>query len=167
MDVFIEKIVTKKKNAKDSAITLAIIVVGLILSMIIFSFKVTSSFAPFIIVGLIYGAYRLITTRNIEFEYAVTNGDLDIDKIISQRKRKRIFSASCKDFEIVAKPASVYFTQDMKNINKQIHAVSSIDSPDVYFVSLNYKGEKTVVYFEPDKRMLDAFKTYIPRKVFE
>lgn len=167
MDVFIEKIVARRKGAKDFIMILAVIIGGLILSGAVFSIKLVSSFAPIIVLGVIYVAYRLIVSRNIEFEYAVTNGDLDIDKIISQRKRKRIFSASCKEFEVVAKLGSVHFTQDVKNINKRIEAVSSMDSPDVYFATLNYSGQKTVVFFEPDKRMLDAFKIFIPRKVFE
>ena len=35
--------------------------------------------------------YKMYKSKNIEFEYAVTNGDLDIDKIISQRKIREIF----------------------------------------------------------------------------
>jgi hypothetical protein len=167
MDIFIEKIVAKKKNTLDLVSNIGAVLAGFILCAVVLSIKQVSGFAPIIVIGVGYGVYRLIIAKNIEFEYAVTNGDLDIDKIISQRKRKRIFSSSCKDFDVVAKIGSVHFTQDIKNIKKRIEAVSSVNSSNVYFVALHYKGEKTVLFFEPDKRMLDAFKTFIPRKVFE
>lgn len=167
MDVFLEKIVARRKDAKDFLLVIAIIVAALVVISVSLSFPVTKGFAPIIIVGIIYVVYRLITSRNIEFEYAVTNGDLDIDKIISQRKRKRIFSASCKDFDVVAKPGSVHFTKDVKAISKRIEAVSSMDAPGVYFITLHHKGERTVLFFQPDERMLNSFKIFIPKKVFE
>ena len=169
MDVFMEKIVAKRKDFKENLIaggivfgTLILILVGVnLIAMVPF----LQSFSLFLVVGLIYLAYRLITSRNIEFEYVVTNGELDIDKIISRRKRKRIFSASCKEFDIVARVKSNSFSQSVQSIKNRIDASSSLDSPDAFFVTLNYKGEKTLVIFEPDEKMLNNFKFFIPRKV--
>jgi hypothetical protein len=167
MDIFIEKIVSRRKGPQDLLLTLGIVIGGFILTLIILNIPFLSSFALFFAVGIVYLVYRLITSRNIEFEYAVTNGELDIDKIISQRKRKRIFSASCKDFEVMARVKSSHYNHDVQNIKNKIDAASSIDSPDVFFATLHYKGERTVIFFEPDQRMVNAFKTYIPRKIFE
>ncbi|MCX7709824.1 MAG: DUF6106 family protein [Clostridia bacterium] len=167
MDIFIEKIVAKRKTGEDRLITTGLIIAGVVLSLFAFSLPFLSGFAPVVAVAVIYGVYYVAKSRNIEFEYAVTNGDLDIDKIIAQRKRKRVFSANCKEFEVVAKVKSIHYNDEIKRIAKQIQAVSSMDSEDVYFTVANYQGQKTVVFFEPDQRMLNAFKTYIPRKVHE
>lgn len=165
MDTFIEKIVVKKKDFRDYLITAGIIIAVLILLPIVFQIPVINSMWLLVDALLIYGAYFLITSRNIEFEYIVTNGDLDIDKIVSKRKRKRIFSANCKEFDIVAKVKSNSYTPQVQSIKNRIEAVSSMDSENVYFVVLNYKGERTAVFFEPDERMLNNFRTYIPRKI--
>jgi hypothetical protein len=169
MDIFIEKIVTKKKETMDSLIQGLLIFGGIVLAYIVLSLGAVFSknIGFFLAAGVIYLTYRLVKARNIEFEYAITNGDLDIDKIIAQRKRKRIFSSSCKDFEIVAKLSCDKFNQDVKNIKNQIHAETYNTSPNIYFVVLNYGGIRTVVFFEPDSRMINSFKTYIPKKVFE
>ncbi|HEX3030347.1 MAG TPA: hypothetical protein VHT34_13855 [Clostridia bacterium] len=58
------------------------------------------------------------------------------------------------------------YTEEIKAIKNKIILVSSMDSPDVYFATLNYKSQKTLLLFQPDERMLSGFKTYIPRKVF-
>ncbi len=168
MDTFMEKIVRKKKNIKDHLITAAIIIVALVLSLVVMNVPILASggMSLFFIAGIIYLAYLLLTTRNVEYEYAVTNGDLDIDKIIAQRKRVRVFSASCKTFEVVARLKSEHFTPQYKGFKKQIDCASSKEGDDVWFIALNYKNEQTVVYFEPTEKMLQSFRTFIPRKVF-
>jgi len=35
----------------------------------------------------------VISSRRIEYEYAFTNGELDIDKIVNKRKRENLISA--------------------------------------------------------------------------
>jgi hypothetical protein len=167
MDVFMEKIVAKRKGLKDNMIVAGIILGAFIVIFISINIPIIAqmNMGLFLTAGLIYLAYRFITSRNIEFEYVVTNGELDIDKIISKRKRKRIFSASCKEFEILAKVKSSSFSHNVQTIKNRIDASSSLDSPDAYFATLSYKGEKTVVIFEPDERMLNNFKIFIPRKI--
>ena len=102
MDTFMEKIVAKKQTPKDMLTKAGIIIAIPVVYILIMNIPVISQFLSglwlFLIAALIYGGYHLIRSRNIEYEYIVTNGDLDIDKIIARRKRKRIFSANCKDF---------------------------------------------------------------------
>lgn len=164
MDTFIEKIVRKKKDYKDYLIIALVLIVAAVL--ILFAIPLLGTMGLAFIAGIIYLAYLFTTTRNVEFEYAVTNGDLDIDKIVAQRKRKRVFSANCKAFEVVAKVKSEHFTPQYRSFKNQIDCSSSKESDDVYFIVLNYNNEQTVVFFEPSEKMLQSFKTFIPRKVF-
>ncbi len=167
MDIFMEKIVKRKKTGADYAITAGIVILAIVLFMVLASFPILTSFIPFIVAAIGYLAYMFIRNRSIEYEYIVTNGDLDIDMIIAQRKRKRIFSGSCKDFEIVAKMTSGQYDHNMQNIKKRVNAVTSMQSPDIYFILLVKDGEKMLVFFEPHAKMIESFKKYIPRKVFE
>lgn len=167
MDVFLEKIVKRTKNITDIAIVVGIVVLSLLLTVILLSLSFLRAFVPLLFVGICYVAYAFIRNRNIEYEYIVTNGDLDIDMIIAQRKRKRIFSGNCKDFEMVAKLSSGQYDYNTQNIKNRILAVSSMQSQDVYFISLVKDGQKQLVFFEPHPKMLESFKKYIPRKIFE
>jgi hypothetical protein len=167
MDIFIEKIVSKKKSMNDLLFNIGIIVAGIVISFVIFAIPVLQSFALFLFAGIVFGIYYLITSRNVEFEYIVTNGEMDIDRIVARRKRKRMFSGNCREFEIIAKVNSEKFTGEYKNIRKKLQLSGAEDTADLYFLISHYKGERTLVFFEPDQRMLDAFKTYIPRKIFQ
>lgn len=169
MDTFMEKLVTKRKTIVDHLVTAGIILAVILLIILSMSIQVLQDLGIglIIVAGIVYLGYRLISSRNVEYEYVVTNGDLDIDKIISKRKRKRIFSASCKEFDIVAPVKSDSFDRSVQEIKKRIDASGDIDSPDAWFVTLNYKGERTIVIFEPDERMLKNFRIYIPRKILQ
>lgn len=76
MDTFVEQIVVKKKGGKEWAIIAGILVAALILAALAL---LLGPFALLLIAGIGYGAYWLITSQNIEYEYSVTNGDIDID----------------------------------------------------------------------------------------
>lgn len=168
MDSFIEKIVERKKTAKDTLISAGIVFLGLILIFIVIpNVPYVNQMWLVFSAGVIYGVYYLIKSRYLEFEYSVTNGEIDIDKIIAKSRRKRIFSGSCKEFEILARLKSSHYTQSIQNIPNKIEAVTSMDSPDVYFFVTSYKGERTVVFFEPDERMLNAFRLFIPSRIYK
>jgi len=160
-----EKIVEKKKDGKDYLISFALVFVSIIVMLVVLQIQFLAQFMLLIIVGIIYADVKIITGRNVEFEYLVTNGEIDIDKIIARRKRKRIFSANCKSFDLVAKVTSGDFTPQIQNINNRLIYSSTLTGDSVYFISLKYKGESTVVFFEPTEKMLINFKKYIPRNV--
>jgi len=168
MDTFMEKLVTRKKTLTDHLITIGAVVGSALLILLALSIPILIQLGLSIVLAAAaaYLGYRVITSRNIEYEYIVTNGDLDIDMIVSKRKRKRIFSANCKEFDIVSPVKSSHFDQSVQSIKNGIDASSSIDSPDAYFITLNYNGERTLVIFEPTEKMLNNFRLYIPRKVF-
>lgn len=165
MDSFLEKIVVRKKTAMDYLIMTGAMLGGIVLFFVLQLLPFIGPFIVIVIAGVAYLIYQVVIARNIEFEYIITNGDLDIDKIIARRRRKRVFSANCKDFEIIAKLKGGYNDRRISSVNKRIEAISSIDSENVYLITLVYKGERTAVLFEPDERMLNAFKLYIPRKM--
>src|SRR5690554_5734038 len=109
MDVFIEKLVKRRKTMADVLLILLIVAGAVILSYLIMRY--IPQFAMILIIGLFYLVYVLITKLNIEYEYAVTNGELDIDMITNQKQRKRLLSVNCRDFDVVAKVDSLQYTK--------------------------------------------------------
>ena len=90
MDVFFEQIIPIKKTGKTVALFLGIWVLAALLSA--FVFVLLGSFSLIFIFGIGYGTYILSSKLNVEYEYIITNGILDIDKIINKSSRKRMIS---------------------------------------------------------------------------
>lgn len=119
MDIFIEKLVKKQKNSQDTLFIIGVVLATLIVLFVIIPLiPVVSNFWFFFVILFGFLAYYLIRSRNIEFEYSLTNSDLDVDKIIDQKRRKHLLSVDCKSFEIMAKVNSNKFTGNIK-VNKK------------------------------------------------
>ena len=92
MDTFFEQIVSIKKSGKALAIGISIWIFAflIIAFLMLFAASLVGPFLAILVIGVGYGAWWLTAKLNIEYEYIATNTDIDIDKIVNRRKRKRI-----------------------------------------------------------------------------
>lgn len=169
MDTFYEHLVKKKFDFRNFLMILAIVLGAGLLSLATFLFGgYLGIFWLLILCGIIYIAYLLIAKQFVEFEYTLTNDELDIDRITSKKRRKRLLTVKCKAFDTVAAmndPQYSDMIQD-KSIQKVIMAASSPYSENAYFAVFTKDAIRTLLVFEPTKQMLGTIKTYNPRKVF-
>lgn len=162
MDTFIEYIVKKKKTARDYLIITAIIAALILLAALCLFLNRRLFGIPFILfVFACWGAYILLTGSNIEFEYILTNTELDIDKIIARRSRKRVITVNFKEIEKCAK----FSPEEETNISRIEALYGDIKSGSVYFVDFSRDGERIRVLFEPNERILNEIKKINPRCV--
>ena len=164
MDSFIEHIVKRKKKNGDYLMMLCIILGGLILCFFAFGF---GTIGAWIIVGIIYGMYRMITNRNIEYEYSLTNGDLDIDKIIAKRKRIKVISVHSKDFEYFARVQDPEHKKEFeKGAEKTVYAYCGEITQDTCFAAFYVDNVKTMLIFEPTEKMKEIIRSYMPSSLY-
>lgn len=162
MDVFVEQIVRKKFGPKDYLVTFGCILGSCLLIFLAFLFLV--QIFVFVVAGVCFGAYYLITSRNLEFEYSVTNGDLTIDKIISRRSRKRVISLDCKLVETIGKYKPEEHTA--KHYDKKFITSIYDDGRNAWCMTLQHpKHGRILVVFSPNERILESVVSFIPRQV--
>lgn len=159
MDSFCEQIVQKKKGAKEWIIIVAVIVGALALLFVAFLFN-------FLILALLvvgYGAWWLITTQNIEYEYCVTNGDIDVDQITARRKRKRLVSVSGRKIQSLLPFDS---TAPMGKYQRVVMVAPSLTAEGLWcFTYHSKKNGNTFVVFQPNERVLRELYAGLPKLV--
>lgn len=168
MDVFCEYIVTKKKGIKEALLIAGIAVVTALLVSVcgLFFFTPYGNIAFLLTIGLILGSYYLIKQFNVEYEYMLTNGEIDVDCIKNRSKRKRLITVKVKDFQILAPTGRGEFSaEENANFTRVIDASSSPDSDRAYFAVFSKDGQTIKLIFEPSDRMLENIRAYIPSKV--
>ena len=175
-DSYLEYIVKKAPEAKTSILKVLIIIAtvvicyfGMIIATSSQALAQFSSLFLLIVAGVIYGAYRLITSFNYEYEYIVTNGDLDVDKIIARRDRKRLLSVSTADVEIMAPYDDMYkHSYDNGTFAQTINATSSKYAKNLWFIVAETKKYGRVrLLWEPTEKMVENMRSYMPRKVMK
>ncbi len=155
MDTFFEQIVKKKKTVGEWAGIVATVVLAVALMVVLWIINLPL-LTPLLIIGVGYGAWWLATGLNVEYEYCVTNGDIDIDLIMAKRKRKRIVS-------VVGRKVESLLPYDPAQVNEKAYQRVVIAAPSKKETGLwcfTYHSKKsghTLVVFQPDGRVLHAF----------
>ncbi len=163
MDTFFEQIVSIRKNGKTLAAMFGIWFAALILAYVIFAFLLAfiGGIAMLVIFGLFFGAWKLSGLLNIEYEYIITNGSMDIDKIINKSSRKRMAS-----FELGNVTRLEKFNPHMLNtLDKKtlVYACNENDE-NAYLLIAEREGKSSVnVIFSPDERIKSAIEKFAPK----
>ena len=170
MDVFVEYMIKKKLSAKDVAMMLGAVVLGCLL--VVGSFLLTGIFGVppmvpfFVLCGVIYGIYWVITSRSIEFEYSVTNGDISIDMILNRKSRKRLTSFDAKAIEEMGKYTENAQRLKERRVDKVIFASETDDGKDAWYViAKSRKTGLTLLVFSPNEKCIEAIKPFMDRRL--
>ncbi|HJD28267.1 MAG TPA: hypothetical protein H9914_04625 [Candidatus Blautia avicola] len=163
-DMYSELLVKKEQTVKDQAIKILLIfllvftaIAGLILTPL----------AWVLTIGLGIAAYFVLPLLDLEYEYVFVNGELDIDRIASKSKRKRMKSFDLAKMEIMA-PVNSH-RMDYQNHNTSMKVLDySSGNPQHKIFAMIIPDDTSVyrVLLEPDKELLDNIARSCPRKVF-
>ena len=150
-DLYTEVLVKKQQTGKDKAIK------GVLIFFTVLFAAAGIMMNPLILLlALVLGIvdYIFIPKLSVEFEYLYVNGELDIDRIYSQSRRKRAAS-----YELSYKN-----NQSIKRYNYSSGIEGQGHKPYAFVISKD--NTMQMVIFEPDEVMLKDIRNRAPRKVF-
>ncbi len=169
MDVFLEQIVAKKKTGVDTLkrvgiVVATVVVVYAVMFLLPGIFPILGMVSILLAAAAIYGAWFLFSSLNVEYEYILTNGEIDVDKIISRRKRKRLITVNARNFTAFGP----YRAADHVNETyaATIMACSSPTDPDAYYAVTDHpKFGRCMLIFNPNEKIIENAKMFIKRSV--
>lgn len=161
MENVYEKCVVKPRDIKDNIITLSAVIGTIAICLAAYLIEPVRKYILAFIAVSVYLAYKLITDRNIEFEYTLAGNSISMDRIYNKRRRKRMLNCDLTDFDIIAPVASAYYEEHRDNVTKTISAVSGDNKNFEYFGILEYDGKRTMLIFEADERAVSHIKKHI------
>ena len=169
MEGFNEQVV-KRANKPKNLIIKIISVLFLILIPIVFSmlaFVITAYMfyiGLFLFMGGIYVVWYIITSQRVEFEYSVAGDELEISKVISLRKRKRVCKVPIREIEKLEKGEK---SVDGMRFTKSFIAARDIDADDEnYYAVFNSAAYgKCLLIFSPNEQILEGMKRYLNKDI--
>ena len=165
-DLYTEVLVKKQQTGKDKVIK------GVLIFFTVLFAAAGIMMNPLILLlALVLGIvdYIFIPKLSVEFEYLYVNGELDIDRIYSQSRRKRAASYELSNMEILAPYQSHQLDSYKKNQSiKRYNYSSGIEGQGhkPYAFVISKDNTMKMVIFEPDEVMLKDIRNRAPRKVF-
>ncbi len=159
---YVELLVKKKKTPKDSILK-GLMIAGIVI-LVLIGLVIPLVLIAAIALGVL--AYFKMPGLDLEFEYLYVNGELDIDKIMSKVKRKRVGSFDISKAEMVApvKSHELDYYRQSKDL-KVVDCSSGEDHANVYGMVIKDEKGMKLVLFEPNQEILDDMRRIAPRKV--
>lgn len=166
METFKEQIVRKLPDKNDQMKKTLIILATAVVILVCF---ILLMYTPVGLMGVVlaglaaYGGYYLITSLLVEYEYILTNNEIDIDKISAQRSRKRLATV---DLNVATDFGEADDSLRVGDNETLIKADANDPEQKNYFIRLNHStlGD-TVLLFSPSEEMLELVKQNLPRKL--
>lgn len=181
-DIYLEYMIKKKKTGGQKAIIAAVIAVGIVLScaMLLAIYAVAFALAGtqygsfsfsigLVLIALLwYGAYLIISMQNVEYEYILTNSEMDMDKIMSKKGRKHLVSFDFKEISVCANIQDNEHNHDYKNVtvDKTYDIVGDKNGGNIYFADFTQDNQRVRVLFQPTYKMINSAKRFNPRNIF-
>lgn len=169
MDGYLEQIVKRKKTSKDFLIKVAMIMsifavlaLGVVVGVLVNFYFIIIGF--FLSLFEIYLCWYVVTGRNIEYEYIVTNNNLQLDKIMNKSRRKELLSIDIKKIEGFEKLGEGRL--DENRCDKVMYlGIDEDDKSQYRFVIQTNRYGKVMVVFAPSKKILEAIKLHLKPEV--
>lgn len=157
-----EQLVKKPVTGSDRAKTYGVLAAALLVAVIVFMLVNIFLGSTMVIVAIIlagvilWGGYWLTGEFNVEYEYCFSAGELTVDKIINQKRRKPMCSIDLRSADS--------FTKSPRKLPDVTVINACGDSGEQYAIEYtDTKYGRCVFLFTPDERMLEAVKPYLPR----
>lgn len=163
MDNICEQLVEKRRTGSDNAKT-ALICAGLALAAAAcVYFAIYSGIMLLFIAAVIpiAAAVWVLMGVNVEYEYSVTNNEMDIDKIIGRRKRRHMITVDLNNTE----DFGGYPPQTTIDVETTVHATSGLERDAHYLVVRHRDYGKVKVIFNPNEKLREAIAREFPKSV--
>lgn len=161
MDNFYEQLVTTSKSSSYKLVNGATYVLAF-LGVGIFSVNII--FAV-LLIGLGVGCFFYKQKLFVEFEYQFTNGEVDIEKILEMKKRRKVTSFNIKEVGLLA-PEDSNEARDYSNKPTSIVKCYPTSTKKRVYVAMVTEGNNRMqLMFIPDEKFLNHCFKYNPRSV--
>lgn len=172
MELYIETAVARKNSITDIAkcffCCMLPLVLGTYLVMLVLALK-NSSFLVLSLVAcalLYYLSFKIFTRFNIEWEYTLVQDEIRFSKVINKSKRKELFTIPLSKVSALVGCDSTEYSVTLRRFNgKKYNFTSQTKAPNYLLQATDKKGERVLIIFEPNDKMLENFKTTLRGKI--
>ncbi len=136
-----------------SSVTLAIVIIGAL--RFISGIWLLTELGILIGIGIVWGGIWLAGRLNVEYEYIIADGEMQIDKIYNKRSRKSLISFKLRSAEA--------FSRGQRD-ERDASEIDVRGEGECYsIVFSDAELGKAVLWFTPDERTLEAITPYLPK----
>ena len=163
---FKEYMIKQKKSPKDVLMQTLIVVIAIAVILLGMIFG-GALLGPIIAIIALLGAGYLFIMFSREYEYILTNEELDIDVIYNRSKRKRVTTVNLRKISIMAPMDDANHRHEIEGqgVKKVINASDNSNDQNTYVIIGDTQYGATKILISPSKDFLDEMFKQAPNKI--
>lgn len=166
-ETFKEYLIKQKKSSKDNLAQVGVIVGAALLILLVFTF-LKGFLGTALIVGIVFLTIMIFSSFNKEYEYILTNNELDIDVVYNQSRRKRVMTIDIKKIEVMASIKDERHQSELNKSYKVVNASDNNNDETTYAImTQNPEMGACKVLISPNEHFLVDLYKQAPNKVFK
>lgn len=160
-DTFVEELVVRRTTPLSMLIRILLVLFGVL--FVLFGFLIIPYVFPLCLAIICVAIWFLFRAQYVEYEYAFTNGDLDIDRIAGKRHRKQIVSIPESQIRVMAPYQAEYESEVVGyQVSRKYDVSASPKAADRWFLIYEpYEDDYGFLVFQPSPKMRAAMKKYL------
>lgn len=162
-----EKKLLRKK--KIGIVLLGVFLLVLLIVCLTVSFlQFLGQFVPFFLLGIAFLMWYLHRFVSVEFEYAISGGEISFDVVYGRRQRKPYYSAKIAKMEKIAPVLEKEISAaSLPGITREVFCASSMKNPATWYaVVAEEGGGKTLLFFEMTAKAEKVLRFHNARAFF-
>jgi hypothetical protein len=165
-DVFKEQLIKAEQTTKDKILRGLVIAATVLISLV--ALALGGAFVgPLIILAVIWGCIYVQAMFKKEYEYSLTNEELDIDVIYNKERRKRLTSVNLKNMNIMASIKDERHKDSILRAQHTMDASDGKETNDTYVIVASTSKGLTRILITPNEQMLGLMYKQAPNKVMK
>ena len=154
--------ILKTKAPKQAAVFKTVMILACILAVT----TISSTYALGVLLTAVLVVFTVILFKyyNAEYEYSLVDGELTIDKIMSQSMRKRCGVYNIAKASMLAKPTcQAALGMEHKKLRTAEYTSNTAPEKTVVLYTMDASNEMVRIILEPDEKMLEALRAGVPK----
>lgn len=159
MKDFVEQITERRRTAADFLKAIITYVIGFSLIGTVVMLKINAWLVTIMVVGIIYAMYKIVAEINVEYEYTLTQNEMDVDKIINRRNRKKIVSVNIRRADEFSMCDGIKEKRFVNDRNYRVFSACSDRRNGCYYMTFASDNGRGILFFSPN----DDVREYIEK----
>ena len=170
MDRYNERLVKghpgpEAKAAVTAGVFVFLAAIGLVLTGILVKAVIAIAALPVLVIGVYVMIYAM-SLFQVEFEYNITNGDIEVSKITAKKRRKTVREIRAEDITRVARASDDRVKNDLQRADqKRVEDYTAREGGEYYVVFEKLKGAEYLYVLDLNEECLQHLREVLKGKV--
>lgn len=162
MDQFKEQLVRAQNAGKYKLVKTLMYILGVLAVLCLLTGNFMLGLLLVVIAGILFYVKRFFY---LEFEYVITNGEVDVDVIYETATRKKKMSFNMKEVSLLAPYESDEYKALNNKPSKIINAIPEGNKDKVYVAVVTEGNDKAQLIFVPNQEFVNICFLFNPKVV--